>query len=373
MTVNEQTDQLSEVVFLLKKLDGALLPEGLKEQIKLKLKRLRRTARQGQLSGEYESVSKYIDWCLAVPWGRFVPDVTDIVNAKKQMDTLFFGRDDVKEVIMEYLSIIARKASMGKSDYVAPVLAFVGVQGAGKTTLAKAIAKVLGRPFFRIPLGAIGSSAEVRGMSPEVLSSQPGQIIRSLVKSGCCNPVILLDEFDKVSGNEDLRKDFMSMMLEILDPQQNYAFKDQYIDYPVDLSKVLFIITANRFTTISRELLDRLEIIEFMDYTPEEKTVIAKNFLFPKALDYAGLTVGELQIADDVWPLFTRTYGNSQGVRRYERNLQRLCRKTLKRIMLGEITSLVINSTNAESYVNDVMTDIETLRDIDYTELNKQS
>ncbi len=365
--MSEQTTQLSEVLYLTTKLDEANIPEDLKEKISLKIKRLRRMARQGQPAGEYESVAKYIDWCLSIPWDYYIKDNIDLETAKKVMDSIHYGSEDVKSVVLEYLAMLTRKYSQQDSSYSSPVLAFVGVQGAGKTSLARAIAQALGRPFYRISLGALGHASELRGSPSENVGAEPGSILRSIVRAKCLNPVILLDEFDKISGNEASRKDFMAIMLELLDPEQNATFRDWYIDHPIDLSKVLFIATANRFTTISRELLDRLEFIEFNDYKLEEKAIIAKYYLFPKVLEYAGLMNEELKIEEEAWPILVTAFGKEQGVRRLERNLQKLARGVLKKIAMREITSLTIDEKNAQEYALQALPEIETIRGIDYT------
>jgi len=367
LDTSEQTTQLAEVIFLLKKLEGATIPAGLREKIDIMLKRLRRMARQGQSAGEYEAIAKYIDWCLSIPWGKFVEDNLNLQNAKAVMDSRHYSHEEVKELVLEYLAILNRKTQLGESEYSAPVMAFVGVQGAGKTSLAMAIAEALGRPFFRISLGAVGRSSELRGSPHAHYSGQPGQVLRCLVGSRCMNPVILLDEFDKVSGAEAIRKDFMAIMLEILDPQQNKTFRDWYIDYPIDLSKVLFIATANRFTTVSRELLDRMEVIEFTDYPMDVKQKIAQDYLFPQSLRYAGLQETELQISEDAWPDLVNAFGRDQGVRRLERNLQRMARKVIKRIVTGEATSVVVTKENAEEFIREALPSIEAIRHIDYT------
>jgi ATP-dependent Lon protease len=366
----EQTTQLSEVLYLAAKLENVEIPEPLKEKILLKIKRLRRMARQGQSAGEYESVAKYIDWCLSIPWGKYIKDNIDLISAKKIMDSIHYGSEDVKSVVLEYLAMLSRRHELQDSRYSSPVLAFVGVQGSGKTSLARAIATALGRPFYRVSLGALGHSSELRGSPSENIGAEPGSIIRSIVRAQCMNPVILLDEFDKVSGDRSSRKDFMAIMLELLDPEQNTTFRDWYIDYPTDLSKVLFIATANRFTTISRELLDRLEFIEFNDYTREEKEVIAKHYLFPKILKYAGLTNEELIINDNAWKHLVKAYGKEQGVRRLERNLQKLARGVLKRIILKEIVSEEVNEKNFKKYIHQALPNIEKIRQIDYTKPN---
>ncbi len=365
--MSEQTTQLSEVLYLANKLDEADIPEDLKEKISLKVKRLRRMARQGQSAGEYESVAKYIDWCLSIPWGKYIKDNIDLTSAKRVMDTIHYGSEDVKAVVLEYLAMLSRKYTLQDSRYSSPVLAFVGVQGAGKTSLASAIATALGRPFYRISLGALGHASELRGAPSDNLGAEPGSIVRSIVRSQCMNPVILLDEFDKISGDDAARKDFMAIMLELLDPEQNTNFRDWYVDYPVDLSKILFIATANRFTTISRELLDRLEFIEFNDYNMQEKAIIAKYYLFPKVLRYAGLNKEELIITDEAWPGLVNAFGREQGVRRLERNLQKLARGVLKRITLEETTSITIDKNNVQEYAQKALPSVEAVRGIDYT------
>ncbi|MCA9375393.1 AAA family ATPase [Candidatus Dojkabacteria bacterium] len=359
---SDQTSQLSEVIYLTNLLQSAEIPPALKDKIEVKLKRLRRMARQGQSAGEYESVAKYIDTCLKIPWNKVHQDNLDLVSVKKKMDELHYGSENVKEVVMEYLAVMKRKTESGNADYTSPVLAFVGVQGGGKTSLAKAIASALGRPFYRISLGAVGKPSELRGTPSSSIDSQPGQIVRALANAECMNPVVLLDEFDKVSGDDGLRTDLMAILLEIMDPEQNKNFRDWYLDYPVDLSKILFIATANRFTTITRELLDRLEIIEFPDYTIDEKVQIAKKYLFKKSLRYAGLSENELVIEDDAWPILTKSYGKDYGVRRLEQNLQKLCRKVTKAIVLGRAQRVEINSSNATQFVDYIVSDLESLR-----------
>ncbi len=365
--MSEQTTQLSEVLYLTTKLEEANVPEDLKEKILLKIKRLRRMARQGQSAGEYESVAKYMDWCLSIPWGYYIKDNIDLVTAKRVMDSIHYGSEDVKAVVLEYLSMLTRKYQLKETKYSSPVLAFIGVQGSGKTSLARAIATALGRPFYRISLGALGHASELRGSPSENIGAEPGSILRSIAKAQCMNPVILLDEFDKISGESASRKDFMAIMLELLDPEQNTSFRDWYIDYPVDLSKVLFIATANRFTTISRELLDRLEFIEFNDYKLEEKAIIAKYYLFPKVLQYAGLDQEELIIKEEAWPTLVTVFGKEQGVRRLERNLQKLARGVLKKIVMEEVTSITIDKENVGEYIKNALPEIEAVRQIDYT------
>jgi len=367
MSGTDQTSQLSEIAYLRDKVQEARLPSDLKEKIDGKLKRLRRVARQGSSSEEYESVAKYIDTAVNVPWGRYVRDNTDLNVARQILDSNHYGSDHVKDTIMEYLALMKRKTQNGESDYAAPALAFVGVQGAGKTSLAKAIAKSLGRPFYRLSLGALASGTELRGSPSSSVNGSAGRILRALIKSKCMNPVILLDEFDKISGRKSDRSDFMAILLEILDPGQNSSFRDIYLDHPADLSKVLFIATANRFQTITRELLDRLEFIEFHDYSAAEKAIIAQRYLMPKVYKYSGLKSEELIIKEDAWPILVQAFGSDNGVRRLEQNLQELARRVLKAIYLGSVSHVEINASNAAQFTKQALPAVDDIRHNDYT------
>lgn len=222
-----------------------------------------------------------------------------------------------------------------------PTLCFVGVQGVGKTTMAKSIAESLGRSFQKIALGAFASVHEIRGKSRSETGAEPGQIIKALVKSRSMNPVILLDEIDKVSDSSGLRSDIMAALLEILDPEQNREFMDRYLDYPVDLSQVMFITTANNLNGLSSALIDRLELIRFTSYSDEEKQHIAQHYLLPKVRSRSGITAAQLDFSEDVWPLLIRPLGFDPGIRQLERNLTTLSRKVAKLIVskpgLGKI------------------------------------
>ncbi|MBN2015518.1 AAA family ATPase [Candidatus Dojkabacteria bacterium] len=349
----DETKQIAEIEYLSKKIEASQVPPELAETIDIMVQRIRRMARQGQESGEYEPIAKFIDWCLRMPWGKVTQDNLDLENAKKIMDSHHYGGEHVKQTILEYLAILKKKSVQVGAQYQAPVLCFIGPQGTGKTTMAKAIAESLGRPFYRISLGALSASSELRGKPKGNPDAEPGQIVKALVNCKALSPVILLDEIDKVSGSESALQDFMAILLEVLDPQQNTSFRDLYIDYPVDLSRVFFICTANTLKTLTRALLDRLEIVEFRDYSPEEKVVIAGRYLWPKVLEYAGLTPQEIQIADEAWPIIIEKLGKDPGVRRLERNLQKLARKATKLIVTGQAQSVIINSQNVESYLQE--------------------
>lgn len=365
----DQTTQIAEVEFLLEKVKVANIPTKLKEELDLMLRRIRRMARQGQESGEYESVAKFFDWCSRIPWVKYNQDNLDLDNAKKTMDSHHYGGEEIKQAIIEYLAVLKKKQMTQSAKYEAPAMCFIGPQGTGKTTMTRAIAEALGRPFYRIALGALSSSSELRGRPKGTPDAEPGQIIKALATTGSLSPVILLDEIDKVSGQEAILQDFMAILLEILDPQQNTAFRDHYIDYPIDLSRIFFICTANTLKTITRALLDRLEIVEFKDYTPEEKAIIARDYLTSKILEYASLSPQELQFSNDVWPIIIDKFGKDPGIRKLESNIERLARKVTKQIVTGETQSVTITPQNINNYVEEAAP-LEELKEKEFTGYN---
>jgi ATP-dependent Lon protease len=232
-----------------------------------------------------------------------------------------------------------------------PVLLFVGLQGVGKTSIAKSIAKAMGRKFARVSLGAIGDVKTIRGVPRYVEGAEPGQIVKSLVRTQSMNPVILLDEIEKSSGQQGILNDVMAALLEILDPEQNQRFVDHYIDYPVDLSNVFFICTANNLGGLSAALLDRVEVIRFTSYSDEEKEVIAKNYILPKVLKETGLSNQHLQIQDEVWPLLIRPVGFDAGIRQLERNIYTLVRSVARKLVTGTPIPIIISKENLRDFV----------------------
>jgi ATP-dependent Lon protease len=232
-----------------------------------------------------------------------------------------------------------------------PVVLLVGLQGVGKTTVAQSIAKALDRKFVRIALGAIGSATELRGSSKSLPEAEPGQIIKALIKTGVRNPVILLDEIEKASGQAGLLADVQATLLEILDPAQSVSFRDHYVDYPIDLSHVLFVCSANNTGTLSAALLDRMEIIKMPSYTNEEKEVIARDYVFPKVLANSGLGDGELQIDPSLWPDIVRPFGFDSGIRSITRTLEAVARKAAREIVEGRAQAILINKDNLKYYL----------------------
>ena len=373
----EQVDD--EIVLLEKKLQGSNVPPDMKEETMRSVARLKRMSKMGAYSSEFENVNKYVDWITRIPWGVLSQDNYNLENAKELMDKTHYGMDTVKELILDYLATMqlqsgnfkngtppsqiegsseesrnadpSQMAVLKGSSANAPVFLFVGLQGVGKTSIAKSIANSMGRKFIRVSLGAIGDVRTLRGTPRFSIDGEPGQIIKALVRCGTMNPIILLDEIEKASGTAGLLNDVMAALLEILDPEQNATYVDHYIDYPVDLSHVFFICTANNLGGLSAALLDRIEIIRFTSYTDDEKEVMAKKYLLPKVLENLNLTNDDLQIQDDVWPKIIRPVGFDAGVRQLERNITTIARKAGRMIVQGSETPIIVTQENLSSFV----------------------
>jgi ATP-dependent Lon protease len=342
-----------ELTLLNEKLDRAKgIPEELRTRTEYMLKRLNRMAQTGGYASEFDTLSRYIETICDLPWDVMTKDRLDLALTKQTLDKNHYGMEDVKELLLEYLSTMILLKQRGEDAIgKAPILLFVGLQGVGKTTLAYSIAEALDRKFIRIAMGAIGSVLEIRGKGKAFAEAEPGQIIKALIRTGVSNPVILLDEIDKASGQEGLRSDVMAVLLEILDPKQNVEFRDHYIDYPIDLSQVMFICSANNLGTISAALLDRMEVVKMPAYTDAEKIVIARDYILPKVFDRSGLKEGELLIQPDLWPGIVRPFGFDTGIRSLERTLQAICRKVAKEIVEGKTTSVSISADNLKYYL----------------------
>lgn len=343
-----------DILFLQQKLESSNCPYDLKNDIERKLSRIIKTAQFGGFSTDFENLSKYVDWVARVPWNKYTVDNLSLPNVKKVLDNHHYGIEKVKERILEYVSVMKLRMEKDKTNVVnAPVMCFVGLQGIGKTSLAKAIGEAMGRKTVRISMGGLGSTYELRGKPKTEADAEPGQIIKALAGAGTMNPVIILDEIDKVSGNIALRKDFMAILLEILDPEQNYSFRDHYLDFPVDLSKVFFICTANNLGNISAALMDRLEVVRFYSYSDEEKQVIGKLYILPEIMSEMGLTSDQIEFTDDAWETIVRPLGFDAGIRQLKRNLYSICRKVAKIVVLGKAKKVVINAKNAKSFIDE--------------------
>jgi len=298
----------------------------------------------------YYNVSKYIDWIIAIPWFNETKDILDLRFAKEKLDQEHYGLETIKERILEYISVLSLQKSRNPNETIqAPIILFVGLVGTGKTTMAKSIANVMGRELVRIPFGGLGDAHYLRGYSRTRPDSEPGQIIKGLVNCKSRNPVILLDEIDRVA--DDALNTIMGVLVELLDPEQNSHFVDHYLDYPVDLSQVIFCATCNNTSRIATAVMDRLEVIQMPSYTDEEKTVIARDYLLPKALKNTGLTSSDLKIGDDLWPQIVRPLGFDAGVRTLQRNIEGMCRKVAKVILEGKSRQVIVDESNVKTFL----------------------
>jgi len=298
----------------------------------------------------YQNISKYIDWIIAVPWFTQTKDILDLNYAKEKLNEEHYGLDAIKERILEYISVMSLQKSRNPDEPVhAPVLLFVGLVGTGKTTMAKSIAQVLGREIIRIPFGGLGDANYLRGHSRTNPDNEPGQIIKGLVNCKSNNPVILLDEIDRVA--DDALNTIMGVLVEVLDPEQNNHFVDHYLDYPVDLSQAIFCATCNNTSRIATAVLDRLEVIQMPSYTDDEKITIAKDYLLPRALKSNGLTINDLKVSDEMWPQIVRPLGFDAGVRTLQRNIEGMCRKVAKIILDGKTRQVTVDESNIKTFL----------------------
>ena len=345
-----EDDLLVEIKKLEEQVASASLPPDLKERLKAAIERLKLAVRFENYSKNFDEISRYIEWVCSLPWMKQSDDILDLGHARKVLDQNHFGLDQTKERILEYLAVLKlQKERQTEEKIRAPILCFVGLVGTGKTTLAYSIAEALGRKFARIPFGGLGDPAFLRGRSRMINESEPGQIIKALRYAGTRNPVILLDEIDRVA--EENRSTIMGVLVELLDPRQNDKFVDYYVDYPFDLSDALFITTANNTTNISTAVLDRLEPMQMPSYSDEEKITIGKNYILPRTMKAMGLTGNDLEISASIWPKIVRPLGFDAGVRTLERNIAEICRKVAKLIVEGKQGKIIINENNLGEFI----------------------
>jgi len=333
-----------DIIDLKKKLSQTKLSE---DAHKVAEKELDRLERIPPSSPEYTVARNYLDWLLELPWNISSTDRLDIRQARQDLDDDHYGLDKIKKRIIEFLAV--RKL---KEDMHGPILCFTGPPGTGKTSLGKSIARTMGRKFIRISLGGVRDEAEIRGHRRTYIGALPGRIIQSLHKAGTNNPLFMLDEIDKLGM--DFRGDPSSALLEVLDPEQNFSFSDHYLDVPFDLSKVMFITTANMLETVPGPLRDRMEIITLSGYTEEEKLNIAKRHLLAKELTAHGLTGENLTFSDDAIITIIRSYTREAGVRNLERKLAAVCRGVAARIAGGEHGPFPMTGDNLEEFLGPV-------------------
>jgi ATP-dependent Lon protease len=292
-------------------------------------------------------VRTYIEWLVELPWSTSTKDNIDIKKARSILDEDHYDLDKVKERILEFLSVLKLKREMK-----GPILCFVGPPGVGKTSLGRSIARAIGRKFSRISLGGMKDEAEIRGHRRTYVGSMPGRIIQNIKQAGTNNPVFMMDEIDKIGT--DFRGDPASALLEVLDPEQNNAFSDHYLNVPFDLSKVMFITTANRMDTVPSALRDRMEVISIPGYTEKEKLRIAKQYLMPKQLKENGLSEKRLKIVDHAMEKMIQEYTREAGLRNIEREIAAVARKVARRVAEGNRKKVIITTKNLSRYLGPV-------------------
>lgn len=342
--MNSAPAPLEDIKLLETKIKTAKIPAELSERASAMIARLVRLASAQGYSQEYDSVARYLDWIVTLPWDRRSQDILSLEQAKKILDANHYGLENIKERVLENISVVNLKGNTK-----APALLLLGLVGTGKTTMAYSIAETLGRQFGRIPMGGMGDALQLRGRSRAYPDAEPGQIIKVLRRVNTKNPVILLDEIDRIT--EEAKADIMGVLVELLDPEQNSKFLDHYIDFPFDLSEVLFIATANNTPNVATAVLDRLETIEMPSYSDDQKIVIAKNYILKKSITAAGLAPGDLTIAEDVWHQVVRPLGFDAGMRTLERTINGICRKVAKLKVEGKVQKVALTSENLKEFL----------------------
>jgi ATP-dependent Lon protease len=330
----DEGGEAAEADMLRERLGAADLPEEVRKEADRELKRLERLP---QAAPDYHVIRTYLEFVLELPWNKSSEDKLDLNEARRILDEDHYGLEDIKERILEFLAVVKLRR-----DSKSPILCFVGPPGVGKTSLGMSIARALGRQFERLSLGGVRDEAELRGHRRTYIGAMPGRIIQALRRAGVNNPVMMLDELDKL-GN-DYRGDPASALLEILDPQQNHTFRDHYLDMPFDLSKVFFIATANQLAPIPSPLRDRMEIVGLAGYSDQEKLHIARRYLIPRQTRENGLGEGQLEITEEALALIAARYTREAGVRQLERTVGRVARKAALTIARGEAESVRVDS-----------------------------
>ncbi|MDX1934164.1 MAG: endopeptidase La [Capsulimonadales bacterium] len=341
--LGESDDRTEDIAELKKRLDEAGLPEEAKKEADRELDRLQRMSPGAP---EYSVARTYIDLMASLPWNRSTEDNLDIREVKRVLDEDHYGLEKVKDRILEYLSVRKFKKE-GQTRQ--PILCLVGPPGVGKTSLGRSIARALGKKFYRLSLGGVRDEAEIRGHRRTYIGAMPGQIVQGLKRAETNNPLFVLDEIDKVSS--DFRGDPSSALLEVLDPEQNGSFRDNYLDVPFDLSRVLFMCTANQLDTIQGPLRDRMEIIEIAGYTEEEKVAIARQHLVPKQIGEHGLDPEQVIFTDDGLRSLVRGYTREAGVRSLEREIAAVCRKVTRGFAEGTIETVTVDAGKVAEYL----------------------
>lgn len=348
-----------EIASLRKKITDARAPKDLETRVLGNLEEIERLENDITARVHIEQMLNYIDWVVNLPWNSRTTDILDLSKARDILEKNHYGLKPVKERILEYLAVLQLNKGRERPDEStlshailarrAPIVCLVGLVGTGKTTLAKSIAQAMGRRFVRIPFGGMSDALDLRGQSRVRPDAEIGLVLKALRFAGTKNPVLLLDEIDRVA--EHARGDIMGVLVELLDPEQNQAFTDHYLDFPFDLSEVLFIATANNTTNIATAVLDRLEPIQMPSYSDEEKIKIARDYVLPTLLHESGLTRENLQIDEVIWPKLVRPLGFDAGIRSLERTLNALTRKVARMIVEGKGKSFRVSEENIKEFI----------------------
>lgn len=348
--MDAQTDIVKkDLEALYQRLNQTELPPELADKARSMVDRLQRMFYQGFYSEEFEKTSHYIDWITSIPWNKRVERPIDLAQIKATLDKNHYGMESVKERILEYMSVLKLRLTKGLGIARAPIIFLVGLVGTGKTTFAYALSEALGRPIARIPFGGMGSARDLRGQSRLHLESEPGLIVKALKSVQVKNPIILLDEIDRVT--EEARADIMGVLVELLDPNQNNRFLDHFIDYPIDLSEVLFVGTGNNTANVATAVMDRLEPIQMPSYTDPEKIHIAQEYLLPRAIAESGLEAGTITIDPNLWPQIVRPLGYDAGMRTLSRTVQGITNKVAKMVVTGEAHTVHLTPDNIKEFL----------------------
>jgi ATP-dependent Lon protease len=348
--LGEQDEGQRESEELRQKIDAAGMPEDVKKEA---VKELNRLSRMSPMAADYSMTRNYIEWLASLPWAKSSGSKVDIAKAKETLDEDHYELKKVKERILDYLSVLELKP-----DMKGPILCFVGPPGVGKTSLGRSIARALGRKFQRISLGGMHDEAEIRGHRRTYIGALPGQIIQSVRRAETNDPVIMLDEIDKLG--RDFRGDPASALLETLDPEQNNTFRDNYLDVPFDLSKVLFICTANQLDPVPAPLLDRMELIPLEGYSEEEKLHIAIRYLIPRQIKENGITEEQIEIPNDAISHLVRHYTREAGVRKLEQVIGTVCRKQARRVVEGKTDKLIVTREVIKEFLGGIQVRVDT-------------
>jgi ATP-dependent Lon protease len=348
--LGEHDEGQREIEELREKIEAAGMPDDVKKEA---LKELTRLSRMSPMAADYSLTRNYIEWLAVLPWAKSSGSKIDIGKAKEILDEDHYELKKVKDRILDYLSVLELKP-----DMKGPILCFVGPPGVGKTSLGRSIARALGRKFQRVALGGMHDEAEIRGHRRTYIGALPGQIIQSIRRAETNDPVIMLDEVDKLG--RDFRGDPASALLETLDPEQNSTFRDNYLDVPFDLSKVLFICTANMLDTVPPPLQDRMEIIPLQGYSEEEKVHIAFRYLIPRQIKANGITEDQIEFPEDAVRYIVRHYTREAGVRKLEQVLGTVCRKEARRVVEGKAEKLVVTRGILKEFLGGIQVRVET-------------